>query len=314
MTGGQDIEGGMTVPELTHWFAAEGVKRVVITTEEPERYEGATLAPIAEVRPRRKLMATQRELAKEPGVTVLIHDQICATEKRRAVKRGNMAKPAFKVAINERVCEGCGDCGQKSSCLSVQPVETEFGRKTRIHQASCNTDYSCLEGDCPSFLEVVRGTRPKPAVPTPPADLPEPEVPAGNRTLRMMGIGGTGVVTVAQVVGMAALLDGRHVLGLDQTGLAQKGGPVVSDVRITAEPSDGANRATAAGVDAYLGFDLLGAASPKNLFTASPHRPVAVVSPHQTPTGSMVTDPDVASPDVAALLDVIDRHVRDAFA
>jgi indolepyruvate ferredoxin oxidoreductase len=314
MTGGQDIEGGMTVPELTRWFEAEGVKRVVITTEERERYEGMSLSPIAEVRPRRKLMATQRELAAEPGVTVLIHDQICATEKRRAVKRGKLAQPAFKVAINERVCEGCGDCGQKSDCLSVQPVDTEFGRKTRIHQASCSTDYSCLEGDCPSFLEVVPGTRTKPAVPAVPVELPEPAVPVGDRTLRLIGIGGTGVVTVAQVVGMAGLLDGRHVLGLDQTGLAQKGGPVVSDVRISSEPSDGSNRATAANVDAYLGFDLLGAASPKNLFTADPERTVAVVSTHQTPTGSMVIDPEVSFAPLSDSLDVIGRHTRETVA
>ncbi|MEA2296187.1 MAG: indolepyruvate ferredoxin oxidoreductase [Solirubrobacteraceae bacterium] len=315
MTGGQDIEGGMTVPELTRWLEAEGVKRVVVTTEDVGRYEGVSLASIAEVRPRRKLMATQRELASEPGVTVLIHDQICATEKRRAVKRGTLAKPAFRVAINERVCEGCGDCGQKSDCLSVQPVATEFGRKTRIHQASCNTDYSCLDGDCPSFLEVVPGTATKAAIPRVPVVLPEPApASAPEVTLRMIGIGGTGVVTVAQVVGMAALLDGRHVRGLDQTGLAQKGGPVVSDVRISCEPSDGANRAVAAGVDAYLGFDLLGAASPKNLFTADPSRTVAVVSTHQTPTGSMVVDPDVSFAELSASLDVIERHVGETFA
>ena len=312
MTGGQDVEGGMTVPQITRWMEAEGVRRIVITTDEPERYDGVELAPIAEVRPRPKLMATQRELAKEPGVTVLIHDQQCATEKRRDRKKGTLPKPAFKVAINQRVCEGCGDCGAKSSCLSVLPVDTEFGRKTAIHQASCNSDLSCLDGDCPSFLEVVPGDRgAKPAVPRVPVALPEPARPAAPATtLRMIGIGGTGVVTVAQVVGMAALLDGRHVRGLDQTGLAQKGGPVVSDLRITDEPEDGANRAVAAGVDAYLGFDLLGAASPKNLLFADPERTVAVVSTHQTPTGSMVVDPDVRFADLDRSLDVIGRHTR----
>src|SRR3954447_10356223 len=292
MTGSQDVEGGMAVPELTRWLQAEGVRRVIVTADDPSRYDGVALAAIAEVRPRGALLPAQRELAKEPGVTVLIHDQVCATEKRRAVKRGTLPKPAFKVAINERVCEGCGDCGQKSDCLSVLPVQTEFGRKTRIHQASCNTDFSCLEGDCPSFLEVVPGTRAKPAVPEAPVGLPEP-VLAPEATLRLIGIGGTGVVTVAQVLGMAALLDGRHVRGLDMTGLAQKGGPVVSDLVISAEEREGSNRAVTAGVDAYLGFDLLGAASPKNLWTADPRRTVAVVSTHQTPTGEMVIDPDV---------------------
>jgi len=312
MTGGQDVEGGMNVPELTRWLQAEGVKRIVVTAEDLDRYDGVRLADIATLRPRRDLMDVQRELAQVEGVTVLIHDQLCATEKRRLTKRGKLPKPTYRVAINERVCEGCGDCGAKSDCLSVLPVETEFGRKTRIHQASCNTDYSCLDGDCPSFLEVVPGTKAKPAVPVLEVELPEAEPVAADMTLRLIGIGGTGVVTVAQVVGMAAMLDGKHVRGLDQTGLAQKGGPVVSDLHITAEPAQGANRATAAGVDAYLGFDLLGATSPVNLFTADPERTVAVVSTHQTPTGAMVVDPKLGFAALSRSLDVIDRHTRKA--
>ena len=299
MTGGQDVEGGMTVEQLRQWFALEGVKRVEVTTEHT---------------PRDELMRLQRELAKVPGVTVLIHDQLCATEKRRAIKRGKLAAPTTRVAINERVCEGCGDCGAKSKCLSVVPVQTPFGRKTQIHQSSCNDDRSCLDGDCPSFLEVVPGRRAKKAVPAPP-DVPAPAAQAaGPTTIRMIGIGGTGVVTMAQVVGMAALIDGRQVHGLDQTGLAQKGGPVVSDVRILDHDDEGSNRAVAGGVDAYLGFDLLGAASPANLMTADPDRTIGVVSTHQTPTGEMVVDPDVSFAALGDSLDVIDRHTAETVA
>ena len=206
-----------------------------------------------------------------PGVTVLIHDQECAAELRRKRKRGKAAEPAERIWINERVCEGCGDCGKKSSCMSVLPMDTEFGRKTQIHQASCNKDYSCVEGDCPSFLTVVPGKRARRVAPAPPTGLPEPELLVRDTDcgVRMMGIGGTGVVTVSQVLGMAALIDGLHVRGLDQTGLAQKGGPVVSDLRISRGPLASASKAPAGSVDTYLGFDLLGATTDANLATAA---------------------------------------------
>ncbi len=310
MTGGQDVEGAMSVPALTRWLELEGVKRIIVTSDEPERYDGVSLSEIAELRGRKESMRSQKELAKVEGVTVLIHDQMCATEKRRAVKRGTLPKPARRVAINERVCEGCGDCGTKSKCLSVLPIETEFGRKTQIHQASCNNDLTCLEGDCPSFLEIVPGKRVKPDVPAAPADLPDPVVAPGERNIRMIGIGGTGVVTIAQIVGVAALMDGKQVLGLDQTGLAQKGGPVVSDLRILEHEDAGSNRAVAGGVDAYLGFDLLGATSPANLFSADPERTVAVVSTHRTATGNMIVDPTVNFAELSQSIDVINRHTR----
>jgi indolepyruvate ferredoxin oxidoreductase len=292
MTGGQAVDGAMPVPALTRWLQAEGVGRVIVTTDEPERYRGVGLAENAEVRDRTQLAAAQRELHGTAGVTVLIHDQGCAAELRRQRKRGKIQERPFKIAINERVCEGCGDCGQKSHCLSVEPVDTEFGSKTQIHQASCNTDYSCLQGDCPSFLRIIPGTRQgKPTFAPPPA-VPEPALGElrGPWTVRMIGIGGTGVVTVAQVLGMAALMDGLETMGLDQTGLAQKGGPVLSDVRILpAGAGDGhANRPAVAAVDAYLGFDLLGAANPANLLMARPGQTVAVVSTSESQTASMI--------------------------
>src|SRR4051812_26864494 len=312
MTGGQDVLGQLKVPQLTRWLALEGVARVIVTTEDPSRYRGVRLDPIAEVRHRDDFAGAQSELARVKGVTVLIHDQGCAAEKRRLRKRGKIADPPQRMHINERVCEGCGDCGEKSSCLSVLPVETEFGRKTQIHQASCNKDYSCAKGDCPSFLEIVPGTKAKKVAPPAPADLPEPELRVGRHdfTVRMPGIGGTGVVTVSQILQMAALLDGKHSYGLDQTGLAQKGGPVISDVRISRNPIEGSNKAAAGHADLLLGLDLLGAANPKNLVVADPQRTVAVVNTAAVPTAAMVTDTGVRFPALQRNLAAIARATR----
>lgn len=293
MTGGQRAEGRLDIPALTRELAIEGVRRVVITTAEPKTYRRVRLDPIASVRHRDELTDVERELAALDGVTVLIHDDRCAAEERRMRKRGLLPTPKEKVVINERVCEGCGDCGEVSSCLSVQPVDTEFGRKTRIHQASCNSDLSCLKGDCPSFL-LVEPTAP--ARRTPPAltvPLPQPSPrwhPDREVLIRMPGIGGTGVVTVSQILQMAAHLDGRHAAGLDQTGLAQKGGPVVSDVRIGPGPIDGALRASRGTADLLLGFDALGAGAEANLAAAHPGHTVAVVDTAVVPTAAMVTN------------------------
>ena len=312
MTGGQQVQGALAVPELTRLLELEGVSRIIVTTEDLGRYRGVKLADVADVRDRGELMDAQRELAATEGVTVLIHDQECAAELRRKRKRGKAPDPAKRVHINERVCEGCGDCGRKSSCLSVVPVETEFGRKTQIHQSSCNKDYSCLEGDCPSFVTVIGAEQRKPEPQAPPEDLPAPTPIVGDDdfTLRMMGIGGTGVVTVNQILGVAALIDGRHVAGLDQTGLSQKGGPVISDLRIARAPIAGASKASLAGADLYLGFDLLGASDAKNLAVADPDRTVAVVSTSATPTGKMVVDTEERFPQLSAQLDLIERASR----
>ncbi|MFC5823820.1 indolepyruvate ferredoxin oxidoreductase family protein [Nonomuraea insulae] len=290
MTGGQRAEGRMDVPALTQELAIEGVRGIVITTPEPETYRGVKLAPIASVRHRDDLPEVEKELAARGGVTVLIHDDRCAAEERRLRKRGKLPTPPQKVLINERVCEGCGDCGDVSTCLSVQPVETGYGRKTRIHQASCNTDLSCLKGDCPSFLLVEPGTTEARQAPPLPVEPPDPVLnDAGDVLIRMPGIGGTGVVTVSQILQMAAHLDGLHATGLEQTGLAQKGGPVVSDVRISKRPPTGSVRASQGSADVLIGFDVLGAAADTTLAVASPERTVAVLNTSVVPTAAMVT-------------------------
>jgi indolepyruvate ferredoxin oxidoreductase len=315
MTGGQSAAGAIGIPALTRRLEAEGLKKIIITTDDPAKYDGVGLAAGAEVWHRDRLLEAQSALAATSGVTALIHDQQCAAEKRRLRKRGQLLDPSTRVYINERVCEGCGDCGKKSNCLSVQPVETEFGRKTQIHQSSCNKDYSCLLGDCPSFLTVEPiGPAPKKERRLTPleVELPEPtlKVPAEGFALHMMGIGGTGVVTVNQILGTAALLDGKHVRGLDQTGLSQKGGPVVSDLKIASRPIETANKVSAGGADLYLGFDLLVAADPMNLDKAESGRTIAVVSTSQIPTGQMVADPGVHFPELGGTLMGIDRVTR----
>ncbi len=315
MTGGQAAAGALSVPTLSRRLEADGVKRIIITTDDPAKYAGASLPGNADVWHRDRLLEAQSVLAATPGVTALIHDQQCAAEKRRLRKRGRLADPLTRVYINERVCEGCGDCGRKSNCLSVQPVETEFGRKTQIHQSSCNKDYSCLLGDCPSFLTVEPvGPAPKREKRLTPLDveLPEPalKVPSDGFALHMMGIGGTGVVTMNQILGTAALLDGKHVRGLDQTGLSQKGGPVVSDLKISARPLESSNKVSAGGADLYLGFDLLVATDPINLDKAESGRTVAIVSTSQIPTGQMVVDTGVHFPELSSMLMSIDRVTR----
>jgi indolepyruvate ferredoxin oxidoreductase len=314
MTGGQRIEGQMSVPALTCSLEAEGVRRIIITTENPSSYTGVSLPAIAEVRDRSEILQIQRELARVQGVTVLLHDQACAAELRRDRKRGRAPEPPRRVLINERVCEGCGDCGEKSSCLSVEPVDTEFGRKTRINQTSCNKDYSCLEGDCPSFLTVLAPKHAAVARPVHPpgVELPEPETWVGSADVRvrLVGIGGTGVVTVSHVLGVAALLDGRHVGGLDQTGLSQKAGGVISDLHITESPVEDSVTPPSASVDVLLVFDLIGAATAPILRVADRDLTVAIVSDHVTPTAQMVVDVDAPIPDAAAAHAAIDDVTR----
>ncbi len=315
MTGGQDAAGALPVDALTRWLEAEGARRIVVMTDEPDKYgPKARWAPGVEVWHRDRLDEVQRVLREIPGVTVLVYDQRCAAEKRRLRKRGKLPDPAMRVYINEAVCEGCGDCGVKSNCLSVHPVDTEFGRKTQIHQSSCNKDYSCLDGDCPSFVTVVPLGAPKKKdrkIYTVDRPLPEPtpRVPA-NASIYMMGVGGTGVVTVNQLLGTAALLEGKHVRGLDQTGLSQKGGPVVSHLKVGGDSREASNKIAAGEADCYIGFDILVATQPTSLDHARPDKTIAVVSTSQVPTGAMVTSTDVRFPDQSGLIASINRVTR----
>jgi len=328
MTGAQDAEGALTVPQLTHKLTAEGVKRIVVCAEDPSRHRRRDLAPGTLLVDRDRLDDAQRMLRDVEGVSVLIYDQHCAADARRQRKRGKLPARTKRVLINEAVCEGCGDCGVKSNCLSVQPVETEFGRKTRIDQTSCNTDYSCLDGECPSFVTVEtaprRGLRrrarrsgavtaPKGAgIPTPPEAPPSSadDPISSTNNVYMVGIGGTGIVTVNQVLATAAFRAGYTVESLDQTGLSQKAGPVVGHLRFAPGDLEPANRLTPGSADCILGFDLLTLAEDRNLGYGDPHRTAAVVSTSRTPTGAMVYDVDVDHPDEAVLLD----RVRTATA
>jgi indolepyruvate ferredoxin oxidoreductase len=317
MTGGQDPVGQLDVPSVVQLLLTEGVARVIVTTDEPRKYGPDDLPDGVEVWGRSRLEEAQQVLAATPGVTVMLHDQACAAEKRRARSRGRLAKPGFRVVINERVCEGCGDCGDTSNCLSVQPVDTPYGRKTRINQSSCNFDLSCMEGDCPAFATVSVDRSPvsvEPPAPPTLDELPAPtwRVPTDRFTVRMSGIGGTGVVTVSQILGTAAMLDGRTVRGLDQTGLSQKAGPVLSDLRVTTGIPAAANHASAAGVDCLLAFDLLAAASDSHCEGSSRDRTIAIASTAVTPTGEMVTHPSTPYPAPAVLQGRVDDVTRAA--
>jgi indolepyruvate ferredoxin oxidoreductase len=312
MTGGQRPVGELSLRQLTALLQAEGVRRIVVTSDDPRRLRGQAGDGIA-VRHRDDLLAVQQELAATGGVTVLIHDQECAAEKRRKRRRGQAQPPARRVLINERVCEGCGDCGVKSNCLSVQPVATEFGRKTRISQSSCNLDFSCLSGDCPSFLTVIPGQRAArdPGTVAAP-DEPGRVVPAGQFSMRITGIGGTGVVTVSQVLATAAAIEGRSVRTLDQTGLAQKGGAVVSDLTITPGQQPRSPKLGAGECDLYLGCDALVAADPANLRVADARKTVAVISLSEVPTGSMVVTAAARYPGQQQIMPVFAEAARDA--
>ena len=312
MTGGQKADGEMPIPELTRALHAEGAKKIIVCTHDLSLYPSSTRwAPGVDLWHRDRVIEAQEVLRDIPGVTILIYDQPCATELRRQRKRGLIDNPNKRVLINEAVCEGCGDCGEKSNCLSVFPVETEYGRKTQIHQSSCNKDYSCLKGDCPAFLTVFPDDeidRQKVAPQQINAhldrleNLPEPKrLPPTSGNVYMTGIGGTGVVTINQILSTAALLDGKQVNSLDQTGLSQKGGPVVSHLKVSAEPREMANMIGNGAADAYIVFDLLSGTTDKNLKRARPGETVAVVSSSKIPTGTMIRKKEIPYPEGLAL-------------
>ena len=304
MTGGQPLDGGLTVPIVTRQLAAEGVHPIVIVTDEPDKYPLGTEFPHGTtIRHRDELDLVQRELRDLAGVTAIVYDQTCAAEKRRRRKRGRFPDPQKRVVINDLVCEGCGDCSATSNCLSVVPVETEFGRKRAIDQSSCNKDFSCLKGFCPSFVTVEGGSlRRRPA-----ADLaedglpalPEPALPGLVEPYGILvtGVGGTGVVTIGALVGMAAHLEGKGVTVLDQLGMAQKGGAVMSHVRIAERPEAiHAVRIAAGGARLLLGCDLVVSASAEALSKLQPGHTRAIVNSHETITGDFTRNPDLRFP------------------
>jgi len=301
MTGGQDSTAELGVGELATILLAQGVTKVAVTAEDPGRYRSIDLPKGVEVTDRDHIIEVQEDLRATPGVTVLIHDQYCAAELRRGRRRGTLTMPTRRVVINHRICEGCGDCGDVSNCLSVQPVETPLGRKTTIDQASCNFDESCMKGDCPAFMTVETGDRTGEVAsglqgPDVVVADPTPTTPTDLIRIRLAGIGGTGVVTVAQILATAAMFDGWEVRGLDQTGLSQKAGPVISDV-VLARPGVGSSNLVGAGqADLLLGFDALVAASDSSIAGANPERTAVVASTTTTPTGAMITAPATSYP------------------
>jgi indolepyruvate ferredoxin oxidoreductase len=322
MTGGQDVTGLMGIPALTRSLAAEGVSAMAVCTDDVTRYgRHAAFAPGVGVHPREDVVRVEEQLRRAPGVSVLIYDQRCAAEARRLRKRGVLEEPPRRVVINQAVCEGCGDCSRVSNCLSVLPVDTEFGERRQIHQSSCNKDYSCLEGDCPSFLTFEpepeprsrsrswsRRRRPPQREPGQPAPasaegpgrsrprlpsgpLAVPEVPAIDHrfSVYVTGIGGTGIVTANRLVAHAALAAGYAVQGVDQTGLSQKAGAVVSHLHIAPEPGHISSATVADGqADLYLSGDILQAAAATHLRKVAPGRTFAVVDSDFFPTASML--------------------------
>ncbi|MCC7060276.1 MAG: indolepyruvate ferredoxin oxidoreductase family protein [Burkholderiaceae bacterium] len=315
MTGGQPLDGPLTVPQITRQLAAEGVRHIEVLAEDPAQYpRDAGFAPGVQLRSRDELEAVQRRLREVPGVTALVYDQTCAAEKRRRRKRGTYPDPARRVFINELVCEGCGDCSVKSNCLSVIPVETEFGRKRAIDQFSCNKDYSCVDGFCPSFVTVEGGAlRRRTPVATQSgafAALPAPVLPELSRPWNIVvaGVGGTGVITIGALIGMAAHLEDKAVSVLDMTGLAQKGGAVMSHVRLAAQHGSlHAARVATGEANLVLGCDLIVSVSADAVSKMQAGLTHAVVNTGLAITGDFVRNPDYPFPMAA-----MQREVRDA--
>ena len=298
MTGGQMHDGGLTVWQIAAQVAAEGAKRVVVVSDEPKKYPPGIEWPKGiTFHHRDDLQAVQKVLAEIPGCTVLIYDQTCAAEKRRRRKRGTFPDPDKRVIINELVCEGCGDCGVQSNCVSVQPLETEFGRKRLIDQSSCNKDYSCVKGFCPSFV-TVHGAKLKKGT-SANLDAPMPALPVITNPYGIIvtGVGGTGIVTIGGVLGMAAHLEGKGVGIIDMAGLAQKGGAVYSHMRIAEHPDDiHAIRVSAGGADLVLGGDIVVAGNKKVLASVQPGKTAMVVNLAEFLPGDFTRNADFSLP------------------
>jgi len=303
MTGGQQVgerPEGHSVLQIQKSLVAEGVKKLVIVSDEPQKYDGVALEPGITVHHRDELDAIQRQLREIPGCTAIIYDQTCATEKRRRRKRGKLATPAKTVVINELVCEGCGDCSVQSNCLSVEPVETEFGRKRRINQNTCNKDFSCVKGFCPSFVTVEGGTLKKAkkekrgdlsALPP----LPEPSLPLAEKPWGIVvgGVGGTGVITIGQLLGVAAHLEGRGVVTQDAGGLAQKGGATWSHIQIANRPEAiHTTKVDTAKADLVIACDAIVGAGKYTMSVMREGRTFVALNTHGTPTAAFVRNPN----------------------
>ena len=304
MTGGQPIDGPLSVPQISHQTYNEGIRRIAVVSDEPDKYESNVFATGVTVDHRDNLDAVQRELRKVKGVSVLIYDQTCAAEKRRRRKRGTLPDPAKRMFINDRVCEGCGDCGAKSNCVSILPVNTPFGRKRAIDQSSCNKDYSCNNGFCPSFVTVVGGTLRQGEgtddVPHEISLLPEPVLPSivdDGYGMLVGGVGGTGVVTIGALLGMAAHVDGLGVSIVDQLGFAQKGGAVMTHIRLAETPQRiNATRLNAGSADLLLGCDMLVISADDALNCLAPGRTQAVINTNKAYTGDFLLNPNLEYP------------------
>jgi indolepyruvate ferredoxin oxidoreductase len=310
MTGGQPVDGPVSVPRIAHQVAAEGVRRIALVAEDPTRWADRSQLPADldgmkfTLHHRDAMDEVQRELSGFTGVSVLIYDQVCAAEKRRRRKTGEFPPISSRVFINELVCEGCGDCGQESNCTSLLPQPTEYGLKRRVDQSSCNADYSCVKGFCPSFVTVegVKPRRVKPVSASPELDevpLPEPRLPVleGMHNILITGIGGTGVITIGALLGMAAHLEGKGVSVLDMTGMSQKNGSVTSHVRIARDAGQlKAQRIPTGEADLILGCDMLTAGAPDAVAKMRPGRTYALVNIFEQPTGHFAQDPDWAFP------------------
>ncbi len=303
MTGGQQVgerPEGHSVLQIMASLKAEGVAQLVIVTDEPQKYDGVALADGVTVHHRDELDRIQREMREIPGCTAIIYDQTCATEKRRRRKRGTLATPDTTVVINELVCEGCGDCSVQSNCLSVEPVETDFGRKRRINQSTCNKDYSCVKGFCPSFVTVEGGKLKKPkkekkgdlsALPP----IPEPALPVAEQAwgIVVAGVGGTGVITIGSLLGMAAHLEGKGVITQDAAGLAQKGGATWSHIQIANRPEAiYTTKVDTAKADLIIGCDPIVAANKYTLAVMQPGRTYVALNTHGTPAAAFVHNPN----------------------
>jgi indolepyruvate ferredoxin oxidoreductase len=316
MTGGQPHDGTITPMSIAQQMAAEGVQEIVVVTDDPKKYSAnAVFPPNTTIEPRHRLDLVQKRLREVKGVSILIYDQMCAAEKRRRRKKGHMVDPVRRLFINPSVCEGCGDCSKTSNCLSVLPLETEYGRKRQIDQSSCNKDYSCAEGFCPSFVNVI-GAKPKrlagqKEIPRVLSLLPEPTLAAipadGAYNILIAGIGGTGVVTIAALLTMGAHLEGKAFSTIDQFGMAQKGGAVTSHVRIAAGDDQlGPARLSMGAADLIMGCDSLVTSGDLALATIDPARTHVLVNTHQAITGHFAMNPDLSFP-----ADSIERRIRD---